>query len=343
MEDNNSQFNLTPRDYEVCLYHHQCPDGIGAAWCFWRENLSKGYITYKDGTQRSILRSDRTISGVKVYEKPPLELVRGKNVVIMDYCFERDDTIELCKVANNVMVLDHHDTSFRSLDGLCDIIPNLKYCLDISRSGAQIAWDWFNPNIREPWFISYIADRDLWKWELENSKQIGKALYCSRWYTFEKMEQLYNLSPEETIAIKHSMYIEGKVLTNIEENDISYAVHKSVLCDFLGYRVRVTTCNPTIRSEVGSSICSKNDCQFAAVWRYDFESDQWWIGLRGDKSCDIALNVLCEKYGGGGHLKACGFAIHGSRSKDWLEASSQKREKMAHGSLHDYFVIVKQS
>jgi hypothetical protein len=340
--------NISPRDFEVCLYHHHCPDGIGAAWCFWRENLTRPEPEDENQNkspsrrQKKTLRDGCIIQGVTFTDPLPLELVRGKNVVIMDFCFERYETIALCSAAKNVMVLDHHDTALRNLDGLHQEVSNLGYIFDMNRSGAQIAWDWYHPKTPEPWFISYIADRDLWKWELPNSREIGKSLYCNRWYTFDKMEELFNLSDAHTEEYKKKFAVEGAVLIGIEEKDISYAVHKSVLCEFLGYRVRLTTCSPTIRSEVGSSICAKGDCDFAVVWRYDFESDQWWMNLRGDKDCEIHLNVLCEKYGGGGHIKASGFAIHGNNSKEWINSSSEKRSKMAHGNLHDYFVMIKE-
>ena len=31
----------TPSDYDVCLYHSNCPDGIGGAYPFWKANHSR--------------------------------------------------------------------------------------------------------------------------------------------------------------------------------------------------------------------------------------------------------------------------------------------------------------
>ncbi len=50
---------------------------------------------------------------------------------------------------------------------------------------------------------------------------------------------------------------------------------------------------------------------------------------------------ICEKFGGGGHPKACGFTIHGSGSPIWQKADSDQRKNLAFGErgLHSYFVI----
>ena len=239
----------------------------------------------------------------------------------------------MCKYAKHITVLDHHETSFRDLNGL--LIKNLSYIIDMDRSGAQIAWDFCHGPKERPWFIEIIADRDLWKWELLHSKEIGKALYNGGWYTWEKMQELENSkTPDEDRA---KFQKEGEFLLSVEEKEVEYLVNSSVLCKFGDYRVRLTTCNPQLRSEVGSRISELSDCDFAVIWRYDFLSDQWWISLRGSKDCKIALNILCEKFGGGGHPKACGFTIHGKKSKEWFESL---KSNMACGCLRDYFVPI---
>jgi len=324
-------------DFDVCLYHACCPDGIGAAWCVYRENKFKN--------------RDFFIRGVRYNEPYPLDLIRNRKVVIVDFSYDRETIREMCTVAKYVMILDHHDTAQRDLQGLDEEISNFSYIFDMERSGAQITWDWCYLDNKRPWFIEVIADRDLWKWEYPNSKEIGKAMYHFGWYTFEKLEELYrledeNLRSEKSVRdaiIEHQKRVfieEGRTLLLLEKKDISFAVSKSVLCNFEGYRVRLASCSALIRSEVGSLLCDMRDCDFAATWRYDFATDQWWISLRASKDCGISLNKICERFGGGGHQRACGFTIHGSRSQEWENASPEILLKMAYGNLHNYFKIV---
>ena len=319
---------IHPKNFDICLYHAGCPDGTGAAWCFWRENRER--IDDNDICDSFILQEVK-------HNEPYPKIIKGKNVVIVDFSYDRDTIKEICAEANYLLILDHHDTAQRNLQDLDKEFGNFSYIFDMSRSGAQIAWDWCYPEIQRPWFIEIIADRDLWKWEIPYSKEIGKALFYYGWYTFSGLEKLYQVKIPEISRFAE----QGKILTSIEAKNISHAVGNSVLCNFEGHRVRIATCSPLIRSEVGNALCDMKDCQFAATWRYSFVSDQWWVSLRASKDCKIPLNVLCEKYGGGGHPRACGFAIHGIHSAELAKADEVKKEIMARGNLWSYFTIVR--
>ena len=319
-------------DFDVCLYHSGCPDGIGAAWCIWREHK----INMKNEVAKPLI-----IYGVKYNEPYPEDIIRGKKVIIVDFSYDSSSIKKMCEIAEYIFILDHHDIAQRQLEGL--YLLNFSYIFDMSRSGVQITWDYCYPNQPRPWFVEVIADRDLWKWTYPDSKELGKALYQFGWYNFEKLEELFTLSvsanTDTTIKLQKTFLKQGTILVNLEKKDISYAVNKSILCEFQGYKARITSCPHLIRSEVGRAICEKGDCVFSITWRYDFEADQWWVSLRGSKTCPVPLNVLCEKFSGGGHQRACGFAIHGSHSKEWINASDEKRSKMAYGNLHNYFII----
>src|SRR6185369_15825359 len=51
---------------------------------------------------------------------------------------------------------------------------NFKMVFDIARSGAVLAWKYFNEEI--PPMAHIIEDRDLWLWKLPHSKEINAAL-----------------------------------------------------------------------------------------------------------------------------------------------------------------------
>lgn len=330
---------LTPRNFDTCLYHNGCPDGIASAYPFWRENRDRyAPLNYKDA-----LSSDDKlyIQGVKHNEPYPFYLIKNRRVVIVDFSYDPMTIINICKIAKSVCIIDHHETFLATIEKLGNDIPsNFGYILDLSRSGAQIVWQWAYPDLKVPWFIDIIADRDLWRWSIPGSEQIGKALYHMNLYNWENMEGLYH-STESEEDLKRRFYDQGKMIMDFEKKDIDYAVATNKLCEFEGFRVRITNCNPIFRSEVGNELANLSDCDFGAVWRYDFETDQWWINLRGSKKNKIFLNKICEKYGGGGHAKACGFTIHGPNSSQYRNADSKSRAKMAHGNIHDYFIMIK--
>lgn len=314
----------------VVLYHASCPDGTGAAWPFWRENMK-------------LECNSVPFQAYEVRHGEPYPNIIGKTVAIVDFSYKRSIMKDICEAAKYVIVIDHHKTAIRDLEGLEKEVDNYCGIFDVERSGAQLVWDVVYPSeggVQRPWFIDIIADRDLWKWEIPNSKYIGKALYHRDWYTFQKMEYMKGMHSGVTNDLIAELTKEGKFISSKEKKDIDYSCGTAILCNFEGYKVKLSSCHPTLRSEVGN-ILSNNGCDFAATWRYDFQSDSWWISLRGSNKSPLDLAKICEKFGGGGHPKACGFTIHGSGSKIWQNASDEQRKNLAFGErgLHSYFVV----
>lgn len=304
--------DLKPSDINVCLYHQGCPDGIAGAFAFWKCNVEDAIFPFQT-------------YGTKKKSKFDVNWVVGRNVAIVDFCYNLETLKRICEVANNVVVLDHHMTNVKELVG-CNI-SNLSFIFDTSRSGAEIAWKWCFPYETQPWFIDVIADRDLWKWEYENSNAIGKALYHGNWYNFEKLKKLYdeNLTSKEIV----SRFVKpGNALLEKERKMIVNCASKAKLMEFQGYTVYLAECNPQIRSEVGNFLAGKKECVFAATWRYNIDKDQWYVNLRSSRTCQIKLDEIAEKFGGGGHLHASAFAIHGKHSTE---------QGIARGTIRDFF------
>lgn len=328
-----SHIELVPSSFDVVLYHRNCPDGIGGAFPFWKENIKRMY------------HGDFQLHGVMFNE--PYPNIKNKMVMIVDFSYKREVIKEICSQAKIVYILDHHKTALNELKGLEKELPNFGYIFDMDRSGAQIAWDWCYPRAGfRPWFVEIIADRDLWLWKLPHSKEIGKALFHMGYYTWERMDELLiefnNLwaalgSKDDAEKIQKDRFInQGYAITRYETKEIENAVKTSTLCTFEGYRVRLATCAPTLRSEVGNMLANMNDCDFSATWRYIFDADQWWISLRGADNSDLALNDIAEKFGGGGHPKACGFTIYGNNSSTFTTKNEHPR-----GDLKTYFQVIK--
>jgi len=253
--------------------------------------------------------------------------VKGKRVLIVDFCFPREQLIEMIKVAEYLVVLDHHISVERDLVGL--EAPNFEFVFDVTRSGAQIAWDYVYPQRPRPWFVEVIADRDLWKWSLPYSKAVSKTLFVKNYYSWECLEQLYNI-PADKITQKIRKFEKiGQVLLDLEEKEIMTICSKAICTELTTptggkYRVMLVSCSSSLRSDVGNRLAS-GDCDFAALWVYDFILDEWWISLRGSKNNSLDLSKISSEFDrGGGHEKAAGFAIFGSKGQN----------------LHTYFKIL---
>jgi len=322
---------------DIVFYHGGCPDGIAASWLFWRENQKINHEAVYKG-----LRYVNDINDLNID-------VTGKNVIMVDYTLSRDALIRIHEMANYFLVIDHHDSSERSLEGL-------DFCIfDKSSSAVQIVWDYLytekynristdltnidltntvansqdntitqytdlttcdlvscgHDTATRPWFVDAIADRDLWIWSHPNSKEYTKAMYYDDWYKYDKLEYLFNLSPEETEKIQLEFIEKGKFFTEIETKDIENAIKKAVPVYFEGYLVKTAYCPSHLRSEVGNRLAG-NECHFALLWQYDLKMNEWWISMRAPRESHINLSKIAEKFGGGGHEGAASFSYKGT-------------------------------
>jgi nanoRNase/pAp phosphatase (c-di-AMP/oligoRNAs hydrolase) len=200
--------------------------------------------------------------------------------------------------------------------------------LDFDRSGCQLSWDYFHTNnnvnnvnnvknVVRPWFIDYVADRDLWTWKLESSKAINTALYESEYFdtsNLDKLTTLLNFTP----ADKENLINLGNIILKLHKKELDYSSYKAVETTFkVGdstYNVWLGTCASSLRSDLGNILAYKKVLEdnefldFAAIWNYEPKYNEWSISLRGHKNSPD-LSVIAGVYGGGGHAKASGFVI----------------------------------
>lgn len=91
------------------------------------------------------------------------------------------------------MVLDHHKTALEMLGSGSSTNGNVTKVIDMDRSGATIAYDYFKEKLlsgdtssgidgavadfgRVRKLFEYIEDADLWRWRLPNSKAFSSGL-----------------------------------------------------------------------------------------------------------------------------------------------------------------------
>lgn len=110
-------------------------------------------------------------------------------------CFLSDQQISIFSfsftidLTYRVVVLDHHKTSLDMLDIGTPVSGNVTTVIDMQRSGATIAYDYFKAKLsggdgnsgkdefhRVRRLFEYIEDGDIWKWQLPNSKAFSSGL-----------------------------------------------------------------------------------------------------------------------------------------------------------------------
>ena len=188
----------------LVIYHGNCADGFGAAWALRHAfkhdpELSSGYY------------DPEFFPGV--YQKDP-PATEGRDVFFVDFCYKLPVMQAIAEKARIVYILDHHKSAMKDCQAWAETADNVHAVFDMERSGARIAWDWGNGYLKTPKLIDHIEDRDLWRFNLPDTREIQMAVF-SYPYDFAVWDDLMR---DERIP---ELVLEGKALHRKHMKDIN--------------------------------------------------------------------------------------------------------------------------
>lgn len=156
-----------------------------------------------------------------------------------------------------------------------------------------MAWEFWHPERPFPEAFALIEDRDLWRWALPDSREVGLAL-AQEPFEFERWASL-DVDALRTL---------GRCLMDFQANLIGRILSKTHWITLGGYRV--PACNSSLfQSELGDELCQKHpDAPFAAVYYNKGETVAWSLRSIGE----FDVSAVAASFGGGGHRNAAGFA-----------------------------------
>lgn len=278
-------------DSSVKVIHHNDWDGLWSAWL-----ISE---TYKGNTK--CIPTD--------YNEPMPKLKQGDRVFIVDFSYPRSTMVHMAEELGeeNITLLDHHESAMRDLEGL-------DYChFDMDLSGVGMTWDWLsenekmrfekvasNPKIHP--LTMYIQDRDLYKFELPESRGITDAIHAYP-KTFFGIDMVLN-------AGLSNLSIQGKGIRLYKQNSIDQHIqksHKITLGNYVGLACACTDMD--MISDVAGELSKYADfgCCYYDDVRNTTHFRTYSLRSSGDKPMNVA--DLAKSYGGGGHACAAGFKV----------------------------------
>jgi uncharacterized protein len=289
----------------LCIYHHNCADGFGAALIVQRY-YGEGNVEFFGGVHG---------------DAPPN--IAGREVLIVDFSYPLDTLRDMADKAESLLVLDHHKSARDALSelpfagqSLAEYQEGHKHrrdsgrdwaaLFDMERSGAGLVWDFFYPYAagvgKRPRMIDHIEDRDLWRFNLPHTKEIQSVIF-SHPYDFETwffLAKRIDFEDSRKIVIQEGAAIQRKHDKDI--NELLLTTQRKMV--IAGFEVPVANLPYTMASDAGH-IMAKS-MPFAATY-FDTENHRVF-SLRSSADGED-VSAIAKKYGGGGHRNAAGFRV----------------------------------
>lgn len=315
----------TAPDYLV-FFHVGCPDGVCSA-------AIATLYTMCIGARLVLFPTDpmRVASTVlQAYKKFPM----ARHVLMFDVTLNQASFDTLIKFFPHAMAYDHHHTSTTTT-------PHPQFIVNQSTSGAELTWRHFYPDLPQPDLVSYIGDRDTWKWQLPRSREIAKYM-SAHLSTATPADDGNAIIPRAWLDhLQSNQWVEtaiaeGTILTNYENTLLKRMASRHIPCWLNNQLVAVLEA-PELQSEVsellynavgtlpieyrGVSVGTPYRYSCVILWSFDCNDQKVRLSLRAahtpftvrDLSGAIVWSgptdvekIASVFYGGGGHKAAAG-------------------------------------
>ena len=267
----------------ICIYHANCADGFGSALMVkqWMDGAREvcEYVPAHHGSE------------------PPD--VTGAEVYIVDFSYPREKLLEMDKVASGITIIDHHKTAEANLIGI-DYESDIQLYFDMTASGAMLTHNIMLGESPEdaPLLIKYIQDRDLWKWEMHNSKEVSAGLQSIP-MTFESWKPYLEDGKVGELATA------GSAILRYQKQQIDSKISEPAnMVSLFDYTVPCINSTSLI-SEIGNELSKGHP--FAMMY---FDTLRKRVYSLRSSPEGIDVSEIAKRMGGGGHYHAAGFSIN---------------------------------
>jgi oligoribonuclease NrnB/cAMP/cGMP phosphodiesterase (DHH superfamily) len=275
------------------FYHGSCYDGFGSAFSAWK----------KFGDTAKYIPASYGKTNIFDQDFQPQD-----EVYILDYSIDNDEFETLVESVSKVVMLDHHKTALERFTNL-QPYPETRYELkkdnvyvlfDMEKSGALLTWEYFHPGTWTPNLIKFISDRDLWTFNLPETKAIH-ALLTSRAMDFEVWDKI-----RISLTNNNTLVTIGESLMELQDQTVTMICKKAYMTNVAGYTVPAVN-SSSHWSEVGNKLLDLYPAAPFALSYCDQPDGMRMMSLRSRAGSDFDVSAIAGLFSGGGHRNASGF------------------------------------
>ena len=255
----------------------------------------------------------------------PAEVGPEDEVYILDFSYKRDFLLNLKSKVKKLVVIDHHKSAEKELEGLDFAV------FDLTKSGVLLAWEYFVPEYPATEPVILLDCYDLWKkdHELYSWDEImalhfavtghlkDYAFWTSLINQWKVPEELKRKGGESLINFQnHVKDIKESPQTEIFEiNDLKFCVFHTDI------QISLTS----------DAIYTDPDLDVTGTICFDTKEDRVLVSVRSRDKEKFNARLFCEKHGGGGHDLAAGFYLEG------FQGDEPELTSLANDFLSDFF------
>ncbi len=272
----------------IVSYHGGCPDGMGA--------MLSAYLIFGEKAQYVPVVHTEPFPDVL---QASLTDLSNKVIYCLDYCPKEPYLSQMVEQAKSVIILDHHNGSHEQTEDYFNR-GMLSGLIDESHSGAVIAWSYFFPEKKVPFLLQCVEDRDIWKWNIQDSDKILVAIdsYPLNLDDWLKLVVAVEENPSRFIR-------DGESILRYKDALVNATLKTARKVNFLGHAVLAANTHEWLASDVGNTLAE--GYPFSVIY-FDMDG-QRKFSLRSSQENGLNVRVICELLGGGGHVHAGGCQV----------------------------------
>jgi len=265
----------------LCIYHNDADGRASAA------------------IVRRALGNETNLCEMKYGDSLPLEEVLvADHIIIVDFSLPRED-MERLAAYHQLTWIDHHKTAMEEMADISDKWPGIR---GTNEAACVLTWNYFYPDERVPLAIQLVGDRDIWRWNHQETGAFNEGLFQLN--TNPRNDRLWTPLLDDDQSLIDEIIEHGKALREARLKAIQsstarygYPVH------FEGYRTLAI--NMRGSGDLGEHI--RNHGYEVAYCYIDNVLDGELYTFVSLYSDEVDVAEIARHFGGGGHAGASGF------------------------------------
>lgn len=301
-----------PTKIDVLVLHHIDPDGYCAS----------GIVRYFE----SAGPNNETYGMNYGYKIPWNKIKRARKVYMVDFSLPPHEMAKIRDMVGyeNFIWIDHHKTVIEDIEESGQKIKGLRR---IGDSGCELTWEWFKGEEEMPVAVKMIGRYDVWDIEYSdrriNSADLFPLVTGIKFHDPDGDSDHFWFKLIEDEDYVGQVITEGRIC--YEYQKVMFAKHcrsHSFDMEWEGMRFIVSN-NLNSNSQLFEAKWNHHD--YDAMLSYGYTNKNYSVSMYTDKP-GIDVGALAHKYGGGGHVGACGFTcleLPFEHLLEWKEAEQK--------------------